>query len=104
MLHSCQTMKPRNSAKIDHFRLREAIFLPCDCQNVVFVDPAPRPAGEDDVRFDGRLGGRCGGRGLRRGAQICHGSLTRVVTPEQGDRTKLLRACFGRGSGPVKVP
>ncbi len=28
MLHSCQTMNPRNSAKIDHFRLRLAMARP----------------------------------------------------------------------------
>src|SRR6187431_3721669 len=33
MLHSCQMMKPRNSAKIDHWRLRRAIGRPSDSQN-----------------------------------------------------------------------
>ena len=33
MLHSCQTTKPRNSAKIDQPRFRLAIRLPWDCQN-----------------------------------------------------------------------
>src|SRR6478752_5900899 len=32
MLHSCQTMKPRNSAKIDQPRFRRATERPSDCQ------------------------------------------------------------------------
>ena len=67
MLQSCQMTKPRNSAKIDHFRLRDAMARPPPFPlgvvlRVPLVDPA---AGAVDERAR-RRGIRRLERGVRR--------------------------------------
>ena len=58
MLHSCQTEKPRNSAKIDGHRLRRATARPFSAQNVGVlripdIDPAPAPRRLDSAHRAG---------------------------------------------------
>src|SRR5690349_23695048 len=97
MLQSCQTTKPRNSAKIDQFRFRRAIARPWDDHWAVssgFQWSIQRPgrvarAGAVD---SGAWGGApCGGAALRVSVIGASGGVGHVVELEQ---PTLWAACF----------
>ncbi len=74
MLHSCQTMKPRNSAKIDQRRLRRAIARPCEAQKAASSGFQP------SIHRPGRRVGDVGGVAVS--GVVLVGAVLRVVAME----------------------